>query len=79
MEGLRVRRMKKEMTVAAKKNKIYHLWWHPHNFGKNMEENFSILLKVLEHYEVLEKKYNMQSLTMAEIYKKVTEAGQSND
>ena len=63
------------MTAAAKKKKIYHLWWHPHNFGQNMEKNFDILQKVLEHYQQLESKYNMQSLSMAEIYNKVT-AGQ---
>ena len=76
LEGLRVLRIKREMTAAAKKKKIYHLWWHPHNFGQNMEKNFAILQKVLEHYQKLEKKYNMQSLSMAEIYNKVTLSGQ---
>ena len=59
--------MKKEMTVAAKKKKIYHLWWHPHNFGKDMDKNFEILEKLLAHFQVLRKKYNMQSLSMIEI------------
>jgi len=75
LEGMRVWRMKREMTAAAKKKKIYHLWWHPHNFGQNMEKNFSILVKVLEHYKMLEKKYQMQSLNMAEIYRQVTGTG----
>jgi Polysaccharide deacetylase len=67
-EGLRVSRMKKEMKAAAKKKKIYHLWWHPHNFGRNMDKNFLVLKKMLDYYLVLNKKYNMQSLTMEEIY-----------
>ncbi len=75
LEGLRVIRIKREMTAAARKKKIYHLWWHPHNFGQNMEKNFSILYKILEHYQLLEKKYNLQSLTMAEIYKMTTASG----
>lgn len=75
LEGLRVARIKKEMTAAAKRKKIYHLWWHPHNFGVNMEKNFSVLQKVLEHYKYLEKKYDMQSLTMAEVYNEVTASG----
>lgn len=74
LEGLRVLRIKREMTGAAKRKKIYHLWWHPHNFGQNMEKNFSILIKVLEHYKKLEQRYNMQSLTMDEVYNKVIAA-----
>ncbi len=67
LEGLRLARMKKEMKAAARKKKIYHLWWHPHNFGQNMDKNFSVLEKLLDYYLVLNKKYDMQSLTMEEI------------
>ena len=67
MEGLRLSRMKKEMTAAAKKKKLYHLWWHPHNFGSNMEKNFAILTALLSHYQVLKNKYAMKSLTMEEV------------
>lgn len=67
LEGRRVARIKAEMTAAAKQRKIFHLWWHPHNFGQNMEQNFAILAEILAHYKVVEKKYGMQSLNMAEI------------
>jgi len=67
-EPLRIARMKKEMEAAAKRKQVYHLWWHPHNFGRNFDKNFSALEKILDHYKVLEKKYNMQSLNMEEIY-----------
>ncbi|MEP7373401.1 MAG: hypothetical protein ABI675_08445 [Chitinophagaceae bacterium] len=67
LEPLRLRRIKKEMTAAAVKGKVYHLWWHPHNFGKNMEENFSFLEKVIGHYELLAKNYDMKSLSMNDI------------
>lgn len=68
LESLRIRRMKKEMTTAAKRKQVYHLWWHPHNFGANMEKNFAVLETMLRHYDLLKKKYGMQSLTMKEIY-----------
>lgn len=71
MEGFRLRRMKNEMTAAARKNKIYHLWWHPHNFGKDMKNNFSVLEKLLDHYKMLEKKYGMRTMTMAEVCNEV--------
>ena len=67
IEWLRIGRMKREMTAAAKKKKIYHLWWHPHNFGKHTDKNFSILESLLNHYTRLQKKYDMQSLSMEEI------------
>ena len=71
-EPLRISRMKKEMEAAAKRKQVYHLWWHPHNFGQNFDKNFSTLEKLLDHYKVLEKKYNMQSLNMEEIYHLIT-------
>lgn len=67
-EGLRILRMKREMKAAAKKKKIYHLWWHPHNFGQNTAKNFIMLEKILNYYLELKQKYNMRSLSMAEIH-----------
>lgn len=72
LEGLRLRRIKKEMTKAARQKALYHLWWHPHNFGKNLEANFSILKQVIAHYEQLNKEFGMRSLTMDEIYQEHT-------
>lgn len=65
-EPLRLFRIKQEMTHAAKNNKIYHLWWHPHNFGKNLEKNISNLNTLLQHYQKLNSKYNFTSCTMQE-------------
>ena len=64
----KLRRIKKSMTYAAKTGRIYHLWWHPHNFGINLKDNISFLIKILEHYLFLKNKYGMQSLNMNEIY-----------
>jgi hypothetical protein len=77
-EGLRLSRIKAEMKAAAKKKKIYHLWWHPHNFGQNMEKNLLVLEKVLDYYGLLRKRYNMQSLTMAEIYNSMSTVDHNN-
>ena len=38
------------MTFAAKTGSNYHLWWHPHNFGKDLEANLKFLEKILQHY-----------------------------
>lgn len=66
LEALKVRRIKKSMTYAAKKGRLYHLWWHPHNFSANSAKNFRSLEQILKHYQHLEKRYGMQALTMAE-------------
>ena len=66
LEGLRLRRIRNEMVHAAKKGELYHLWWHPHNFGANMEENFVFLENVLKTYKDCNYRYGMQSCTMNE-------------
>ncbi|MDT7830197.1 polysaccharide deacetylase family protein [Pricia sp. S334] len=67
IEKMRVNRILNGMTYAAKNKKVYHLWWHPHNFGGHQEENFKILNKILGHYDKLNSKYGFESATMGEI------------
>ena len=67
LEPLRLRRIKKSMTHAAKRGEIFHLWWHPHNFGVNQEQNFENLTEILKHFKALEKEYGMQSASMRDI------------
>ena len=55
------------MTHAAKNREMIHLWWHPHNFGKNITENFLFLNEIIDHYQFLNKKYGMESMNMREI------------
>ncbi len=60
-------RIVSEMKYAAKNNLIYHLWWHPHNFGLNTAENIYNLNKILLFFKKLEKNYGMQSLSMSQL------------
>ncbi len=69
LESLRLQRITKGMEYAAKNNCTYHLWWHPHNFGINQNENFSFLEKILVYYTALNKRYNFQSYTMTQLAK----------
>ena len=70
LESLRLNRILDEMTKSAKSGSCYHLWWHPHNFGTNVSENFNFLDKILKHYSHLNEKYNFQSKNMYQIHKK---------
>lgn len=67
LESLRLRRILSSLTYAAKKGLVYHLWWHPHNFGVDLEKNISFLKSILEHYLKLQKAFGMESLNMREL------------
>lgn len=64
---LHIRRVLNEMTEAAKSGKLYHLWWHPHNFGVHTSENLKGLRSILKHFRQLNQRYGMQSLNMGEV------------
>lgn len=70
LERLRLRRIQQEMEHAARKGEVYHLWWHPHNMGAHIDENFRFLRRVLEVYRRCHEQYGMQSMTMAEVARK---------
>jgi hypothetical protein len=63
-EKLRLWRIKWSMTRAAKKGGVFHLWWHPHNFGSNTEQNLKFLEEILKHYQFLNKECGFKSATM---------------
>lgn len=67
LEGLKLKRIKNAMTYAAKKKQNFHLWWHPHNFGINQDENLKNLEEILLHFKFLQSKYGMKSLNMQEL------------
>ena len=64
--ALRLRRLKQGMTEAARTGRIFHLWWHPHNFGVNLEENLALLEAILRHYQALADTHGMQSRCMGD-------------
>lgn len=67
LEKTKLKRIKKSMTHAAKNKLLYHLWWHPHNFGSNLEKNMEGLLEIFEHYKTLQEKYGFISITMGDL------------
>lgn len=66
MDRARLRRIRADMTAAARAGKIYHLWWHPHNFGAHPHANLELLEAILTDFADLRVKYNFQSQTMSE-------------
>lgn len=66
LEPLRLRRLKSAMESAAKRGQDFHLWWHPHNFGANTEQNMRVLRDTLAHYRELRERYDWPSRNMGE-------------
>lgn len=75
IEPLRLNRIKKGIEYAAKHGEIYHLWWHPHNFGTYLEENIDFLREILDYVKEMNKLYGLQSMNMREV---VTHQHQKN-
>jgi peptidoglycan/xylan/chitin deacetylase (PgdA/CDA1 family) len=66
LESLQFRRIANSLEDAAYNGSIFHLWWHPHNFGARTDENIAFLRRILEHFRLLARDRGMRSMTMAE-------------
>ncbi len=64
MNSKRLSRILSEMEYAGRNGEVYHLWWHPHNFGKDPEASLKELDQILGLYQQLKETYGMQSLHM---------------
>ena len=67
LNHIKIERIKTEMTRAARHGHVYHLWWHPHNFGNYPRQNLQGLDEILHHYTRCQKQYGMTSLNMGEM------------
>lgn len=63
---LQAKRIKAALDEAANEGKIFHLWWHPHNYGVDLESNISFLRSVLDDFKALEERTGIRSLNMAD-------------
>lgn len=66
IEPLRLRRIVGDMSRAAERKQLYHLWWHPHDFGARPDENLAVLIRILERFAALRKRHGMESVSMLE-------------
>jgi hypothetical protein len=64
LDPMRVRRIGGELSHAADTGGVYHLWWHPHNFGVHTSENIDLLARILDRFAELRESRGMRSLTM---------------
>ncbi|MDB4770096.1 polysaccharide deacetylase family protein [Akkermansiaceae bacterium] len=73
LKRLKMKRIKSQMTFAARNDKVFHIWWHPHNFGNDITANIFFLREILEYFVFLKNEYGMCSLNMNELCKRIEE------
>lgn len=67
LRPLHLRRLCKDMAVAAKQGRVLHLWWHPHNSGLYLQENMAGLGTLLREFTRLRDSHGLRSLHMADL------------
>ena len=76
LDPLRALRIKAGLREAARRRRIYHLWWHPHNSGAHIEESMRFLRGILEEYRAVRDRWGLRSLCMAEAAEIAAPAGE---
>jgi peptidoglycan/xylan/chitin deacetylase (PgdA/CDA1 family) len=71
LESVRLKRITSAMRSTAARGQCFHLWWHPHNFGANLQENLHALDDVLRCFAHLRDEFGMRSCTMADVAREV--------
>ena len=67
LDRLRIARIRRAMTHAARTGQCFHLWWHPHNFGLHLAENLAVLDTILDHFDALRRRYRFESASMGDL------------
>jgi peptidoglycan/xylan/chitin deacetylase (PgdA/CDA1 family) len=67
LNKMKITRIESEMARAAQQGEVYHLWWHPHNFGSYPTQSLEGLQRILKHYAYCRDKWSMNSMTMDEL------------
>jgi peptidoglycan/xylan/chitin deacetylase (PgdA/CDA1 family) len=67
VDALRLRRISECFKEAARSKRIFHLWWHPHNFGAVPEENLDFLRAIIEVYRHWQDQAGLRSMNMREV------------
>jgi hypothetical protein len=77
LQPLQRRRLVAGLRDAARRGRIFHLWWHPHNFARHPEESFSMLAQLLDEFDSLADREGMVSLCMRDVAERVRDGGRS--
>jgi peptidoglycan/xylan/chitin deacetylase (PgdA/CDA1 family) len=69
--AMHLRKVKAELRQAAATGTTYHLWWHPHNMGRNTARNMHQLEAILREFRRLQDVTGLRSTTMLEAARQI--------
>ena len=72
-EEQRLKRTIDQVKLAALEDAIFHIWFHPHNFGLHLEQNLQVLERILQAFASARERYGMRSLSMSAVADMVRE------
>jgi hypothetical protein len=75
LEPLRLRRLRSGLRDAARRGRIFHLWWHPQNFARHPQASYALLDQVLDEFDRLAHSDGLRSMTMRDVATDVVTAG----
>ena len=64
IQPLQRRRVIGGIRDAARRRRIVHVWWHPHNFGTHLAQNLGELRALLDVFAECREREGMRSLSM---------------
>lgn len=67
LDRIRIARLRRAMTHAARTDQCFHLWWHPHNFGVHLRENMAVLEALLDEFDSLRRRHRFESTSMGDL------------
>jgi len=76
LQGFEERRLSRtidQLKLAALEDAVFHLWFHPHNFGTHLEANLNFLEAILKAFASARDRYGMRSLSMSAVADMVRE------
>lgn len=76
LEEKRLKRIIDQVRLAALEDAIFHIWFHPHNFGIRLEQNLQVLEAILQAFAAARDRYGMRSLSMSAVAEMVREGSQ---
>lgn len=79
LNTMKINRINSEMERAASKNEVYHLWWHPHNFGNFPKESMEGLRRIVENFVRCRERFGMESLSMGEVAMSIEQRTMRNE
>jgi hypothetical protein len=68
-ERHRPSRITRSITATARSGGLFHLWWHPHDFGLDTQDDLDFLRRALDLYSLLKDSDNLRSLSIGEVAK----------